>query len=457
MGNTANVTLRVVAGSLEPRSLTVEERTTLILGRADDCMPRVPDDTAHRTVSRHQCLLDINPPEVRIRDFGSLNGTSLNGKSIGRRGPGETPEQAAKGTYPEHDLTDGDEFQLGPTVVRISIQRPAPDPAETAMELRSCPSCGRELEEGQEERLCTTCADDPSAVVRNVLQLARTGQRELGMLSGYEVVRELGRGTMGAVYLARREVTGEQIALKLMLPQVAASTPARARFKREADLARSLCHPNIVNSYGAQIAAGAFCFSSEYCAGGNLGQLLERSGGSIPVQDAIRFMVQILNGLIHAHDAGVVHRDLKPDNILLTADGTGRTVAKIGDFGLAKAFDQAGLSGLTWTGAKAGTPAYQPRQQVLNFRYAKPAVDVWAAAACLYRMLTGVYPREFPEGRDPFQVVLKNPAVPIRERDPRIPRELADMIDLALQDSPEIGIQDAAELLRRLSQSASAT
>jgi serine/threonine protein kinase len=251
---------------------------------------------------------------------------------------------------------------------------------------------------------------------------------------------------MGAVYLAREEATGERIALKLMLPKVAVRSNARARFMREAALARSLRHPNIVNSYGAHIAAGAFCFTSEYCVGGSLGQLLDRSGDRIPADEAIRFTIQVLNGLAHAHRNGVVHRDLSLYNILLSKDGDGAVVAKISDFGLAKAFDQAGLSGLTRTGATAGTPRYLPRQQVIDFRYATPDVDVWAAAACLYHMLTGSCPRDFPADRDPWQVVLEHSAVPVRQRDPSIPADLAAVVDRALRDDPAIECQDAAEL-----------
>jgi eukaryotic-like serine/threonine-protein kinase len=108
----------------------------------------------------------------------------------------------------------------------------------------------------------------------------------------------------------------------------------------------------------------------------------------------------------------------------------------VGDYGLAKAFDLAGLSGQTLTGSKAGTPAFMPRQQVLNFKYAQPEVDVWAAAASLYNMLTGQIPRNL-EG-DPLLAVLKYDAIPIRQRDRNIPKPLAEVIDLALRDNPEI-------------------
>ena len=118
----------------------------------------------------------------------------------------------------------------------------------------------------------------------------------------------------------------------------------------------------------------------------------------------------------------------------------------MGDYGLAKAFDQAGLSGLTCTGAVAGTPYFMPRQQVLDFRFAQPEVDVWAASASLYNMLTGACPRDFPRGEDRWQVVLHTRPVPIRERNAAVPKRLADVIDEALIDDPDIRFKTAADL-----------
>jgi serine/threonine-protein kinase len=145
----------------------------------------------------------------------------------------------------------------------------------------------------------------------------------------------------------------------------------------------------------------------------------------------------------------VVHRDLNPNNIFLSGSGSS-PVAKIGDYGLAKAFDLAGLSGYTRTGEAMGKPLFMPRQQVVNFKYASPEVDVWAMAASLYAMLTGQPPRDFPPRKDPWKVVLSTDAVPILERDVPIPRGLAAVIDEALVDYPDIKFKSAAEFKRAL-------
>ncbi|MDP9867936.1 MULTISPECIES: FHA domain-containing protein [Streptosporangium] len=340
MTRPATITLKLVKGKLARTEYVFDERTTCVLGRADDCAPRLPDDADHRTVSRHHCLLDINPPDARIRDFGSLNGTYVNGEKIGQRAAHQTPEEAAALPFPEHDLSDGDEIRIGETVFRVGVQ-PAAGGVQRTLELPRCKVCDREV--GSEvgarsgEYVCAACQARPAAVAAMLLKLAYAGRRDLSSIAGYTILRELGRGGMGAVFLARHQGTGEEVALKVMLP-------------------------------------------------------------------------------------------------------------KVGDFGLAKAFDQAGLSGLTRTGTAAGKPWYMPRQQVINFRNAAPAVDVWTLAACLYHALTARYPRDFPAGRDPWQVVLQSPPVPIRRRNPEVPAALAAIIDKALQEKPAIGYQSAAEL-----------
>lgn len=447
----ATVTLKLVKGHLDRDEFVFDERTTCVLGRADDCVPRLPSDDHHRTVSRHHCLLDINPPDVRIRDFGSLNGTYVNGKKIGQRAKGQTPEEAAALSYPEHDLADGDEIKIGETVFRVAVA--AVKRTLVLATCATCAKCGREVggEVGDRagEYVCLACQAEPDSVLKVLLDLARSGQRDVAPIAGYVMVRELGRGGMGAVYLARHEATGAEVALKVMLPKVAAEANARIRFLREVELTRNLRHPNIAALYDAGSSGGSFYFTSEYCAGGSLDQVLDRAG-PLPVEDAVRLVRQALAGLGHAHEQGVVHRDLSPQNLLLGVDDRGALVAKVADFGLAKAFDQAGLSGLTRTGTTAGKPWYMPRQQVINFRNASPAVDVWAMAACLYRLLTGQYPREFPLGKDPWQVVLQAAPVPIRQRRSDVPSGLAVVVDKALQERPGIGFQTAEDFRRAL-------
>lgn len=125
----AKITLTIIAGSLQGQGFIFETRNTCIMDRAQDCTPHLPDDQHHRTVSRYHCLLDINPPAIRIRDFGSLNGTYINGQLIGRRHPETTPEQRDQMYFPEHDLKPGDEIRLGNTVFRVDVEEPGDNEA----------------------------------------------------------------------------------------------------------------------------------------------------------------------------------------------------------------------------------------------------------------------------------------------------------------------------------------
>ncbi len=135
---------------------------------------------------------------------------------------------------------------------------------------------------------------------------------------------------------------------------------------------------------------------------------------SSTLERAAPLMIQCLRALEHAHAARFVHRDLKPQNILLHEE-QGQLIAKISDFGLAKHLEQAGFSGMTATGRRGGTCAYMPREQLTDFKRAEPVSDVWSLAATFYNMLTGSYPRDFGAGRDPIEVILQDEPISIRQ------------------------------------------
>ncbi len=439
------VTLTVTKGALTGQEFIFDSRTTCIIGRSPDCNPKLPSDEAHSTISRYHCLLDINPPDIRVRDFGSRNGTFVNGTKIGQREPDQTPEEVAKLTFPEYDLKTNDEIKLGDTVFQVSIEGVSEVPPTQ-------PAFNMDLKE-----------TEVSEKVQQLVQQANVNS-DLVFIQGYSILKELGRGGFGAVYLARHNKTGEEVALKVMLPAVATKPEMTERFLREIDNTQALNHPNIIKLVNSGYYNGTFFFTLEYCNGGTVFDLMQQRGGRLPIDEATSIIFQVLDGLFYAHQAeipyvkladgsfargrGLVHRDLKPSNIFI-ANTNGNRTAKIADYGLAKAFDQAGLSGQTRSGTKAGTPAFIPRQQVINFKYAKPEVDIWATAACLYFMLTGAYPRNFVG--EPFSDVLRTNAVPIRERNSSIPKKLAELIDQALVDKPEIHFKDTVSFKQALS------
>jgi serine/threonine protein kinase len=391
----ARVSLLVTAGPIRGQRFDFEGHDTFLFGRAPDCHARLSPDDA--SASRHHFLLETNPPLARLRDLGSLNGTHLNGVRRGGRQAGETPEEAVRRGAVEVDLRDGDEIRVGATVIRVAIEG---EPL-TVFPLAD--------------------ADEPFPTPSG------------GTIGPYALRKLLGRGGMGAVYLAERPGDPEPIALKLMLPRVLVDRAAEDVFIREIEVTRALRHPNLVALLDFGRDAGCFYFALEYCPGGSAEAMRLRSGGRIGLPEMLRLATDVLEGLAAAHQAGFVHRDIKPDNVLLGQGGA----AKLGDFGLAKSYEQAGLSGMTATGVVGGTYRFMPREQITSFRTVRPASDVWSLAATLYYLLTGEYPRDFDAHRDPLAVILRGGVVPLRQRDPALPQDLAAVLDRALDDDPE--------------------
>jgi serine/threonine protein kinase len=183
----------------------------------------------------------------------------------------------------------------------------------------------------------------------------------------------------------------------------------------------------------------------EFCEGGSVDKLMHQRGGKLAMSEAGSIILQVLEGLAYAHDKGFVHRDLKPQNIILAKRGNGWET-KVGDFGLSKNFQGAGFSGMTLTGAYAGTFPFMPREQVTHFKYVKPVSDVWSTGAMFYSMLTGKFPRNFLPKQDPVEVILRGNIVPIRARNSGIPDRVAEVIDRALSNDVKVRYQNAAEM-----------
>jgi serine/threonine protein kinase len=391
----ARVSLLVTAGPIRGQRFDFDGHDTFLFGRAPDCHARLSPDDA--SASRHHFLLEANPPMARLRDLGSLNGTRLNGVRHGGRGLDETPEQALRRGGVEVDLHDGDEIRVGATVIRVAIEGRTVSPARSP--------------------------EDSGPIE------VRPGST----IGPYAVQGLLGRGGMGAVYLAERPGDGGPVALKVMLPRMVLDEAAQEIFIREIEITRALRHPNIVELRDFGRHEGRFYFALEYCPGGSAESLRQRQGGRLGLPDMVRLAVESLDGLATAHAAGFVHRDLKPDNVLLGASGA----AKLADFGLAKSFEQAGHSGMTATGMVGGSFHFMPREQLTSFRRMRPASDVWSMAATLYYLLTGEFARDFDAHPDHLVVILRGSVVPIRQREPSLPEDLAAVFDRALDDDPD--------------------
>lgn len=418
----ATVHLQVRSSDGISKSFSLTEHDTFLLGRMADCHLCVPGDPQ---VSRHHFLLEACPPMASLRDLGSMNGTHVNGKKCGGREKGETPEQGALRQYPSIALRDGDRITVGQSTIDVKVES-APDadaiPAALAEGDLSglSPEAMRQLIFGSPEKAIFTLAD-------------------------YAVQRELGRGGCGAVYLATPKSGGDPVAVKLMLSRAQADARAIEHFKREMQVIAGLQHPNIVRFLDSGSDQGTFFFVMEYCDGGSLADVAQSGGGTIQPDVLMPWALQALEGLAAAHKEGFVHRDIKPHNILIH-----RNRAKISDFGLAKNFQKAGLSGMSMTGNYAGTPVFMPPEQITNFKYVKPVSDVWSFAASLYQLLTGKFPYRFDPKRDPIDIILNETPVPVRERMPGLTKDLSVVIDKALERNPKKRYATAGDILNAL-------
>jgi WD40 repeat protein len=264
---------------------------------------------------------------------------------------------------------------------------------------------------------------------------------------GYEVFEELGRGGMGVVYRARQVSLDRVVALKMILAGVHAGAEDLARFRREAEAAARLQHPNIVQVYEVGEADGRPFIALEYVDGGSLADRLD--GTPLPARAAARLVEALAGAVSHAHRQGVVHRDLKPANVLLVVGQDSNPVGKetglescptnwvpkITDFGLAKRLDVSARQ--TASGAILGTPSYMaPEQAGGRGREVGPAADVYALGTILYECLTGRPPfKEATPLETLLQVVAEEPVPPTR-RHPPVPADLETVCLKCLQKEP---------------------
>ena len=297
--------------------------------------------------------------------------------------------------------------------------------------------------------------DTPQAAVTAAAPPRDTGPlRGTGLEERYTVLKKLGEGGMGAVYLSREEATKREVALKLVLDQEK-SKEAALRFKREI-LATSMCgHENVIEIYDAgETKDGSFFMAMEYVPGEELSEIIKREGGIRPAR-CIDLFEQILEGIAAVHSADIVHRDLKPPNFRVWKDATGRERVKIMDFGIARVRNADAQFGdafyRTMGGKITGSPAYIAPESITE-----PDVDgradLYSLGIACFRMVTGKLPYSC---KDPMEYLPKHlyekPPVPsVFAPSKGIPKELDQLILKLLEKRPESRYQTAAEVLEDL-------
>jgi serine/threonine protein kinase len=271
-------------------------------------------------------------------------------------------------------------------------------------------------------------SDDLGTHVANVLS------------ANYELESEIGRGGMGIVYCARDKRLKREIAVKVLPPELSFRADIRQRFLREAETAAQLNHPNIVPIYTVEEKDNLVYFVMAYIKGDNLGQRLQQHGPIAPVE-VRRILREVADALAYAHHRNVIHRDIKPDNIIIDEE-TGR--AMVTDFGIARALTDSGDSRLTATGMAIGTPAYMSPEQSAGDQAIDGRSDLYSLGVVGYQMLCGQPP--FVASNTPSMLVkhLSEKPIPVDERWPDLPPDLARAVMICLEKDPADRFPSAA-------------
>jgi serine/threonine protein kinase len=259
-----------------------------------------------------------------------------------------------------------------------------------------------------------------------------TGVWELlaqALSSRYSLEREVGRGGMATVYLARRVPDGAPVAIKAMHPELADSLDS-GRFRREMGIAASLSHPCIVPLLDSGNASGVLYYIMPFVEGESLDDLLKREK-RLPLEPALQITRDVADALGHAHSRGVLHRDVKPENILLAQ---GR--ALVADFGLARAIGAADYKKLTATGIIVGTIFYMSPEQLREDRNLDQRSDVYSLGCILYEMLTGGPPYTATSLSQLVSRILRAPIPSARRSNDRVPPAVDAAIGRALAKAP---------------------
>jgi formylglycine-generating enzyme required for sulfatase activity/serine/threonine protein kinase len=261
----------------------------------------------------------------------------------------------------------------------------------------------------------------------------------------YEIVRELGRGGMGVVYLAKNKLMGRLEVLKFVGRHLIERPGVADRFLREIRSAAKLHHPNIVAALSAIRSGESLALAMEYVEGLDLAKIV-KTKGPLPIAHACNFIHQAALGLQHAHERGMVHRDIKPANLILARDGK-RSVVKVLDLGLAKVTSEGQTdSGLTREGQMLGTPDYIAPEQIRNAQSADIRADIYSLGCTFYYLLTGAPPFRGDHLWDVYQAHFSMDAQPLNLVRPEVPEELAAVVAKMMAKEPGHRFQTPGEV-----------
>ena len=342
------------------------------------------------------------------------------------------PEPTAENAKPETGATELAESGLGSGL--LAQQEAVPDEQAVAV-AKICPHCGTEY-----ETIARFCPADGTAL------RPKGADSLIGhvLADRYHILKRIGEGGMGRVYLGEHVKMNRQCAIKVMSPALVNDAESSARFAREASNAARIIHPNVAAVFDYGESEGVIYLVMEFVDGEPLARILKREA-PLALERAVDIASQIADGLGAAHELGIVHRDLKPDNILLTRTKSGREVAKVVDFGIAKAIQEGESESLTRTGHVIGTPEFMSPEQLLGDPIDARS-DLYALGCILHLMLTASPPLFAPTREQMVKRRLSEDAPTVQDIDAAMPDSIARILTRLLARSPNDRYSSAAEV-----------
>ncbi len=412
------VFLRIVKGSTPSRRSVLEEGRPVVLGRSKTADVTVDDPL----LSRAHCRVELSDGVCTLVDLNSSNGTQVNG------------EWAR-----ECRLLSGDLIRMGTTVFRVEFGPLETELSVSPTSLLFCTRCYRAVPSEN----AGTGTDQADFVC---MQCLLGSQLQSDMLPGIELLDKISDGQMGPVYKARHLRLQREIAVKFILPQ-RSNNKQLDLFLREAKVYGRLYHPNIVEMLDATEHRGVYYIVTEFIEGETCQKRLEREG-SLGVERSIEIVSKIGQALQFAFERQIVHRDVKPAHILLGNDGS----IRLSGFGLAKCYEDAGLSGLTRPGEGKGTLFYMAPEQITSAVATDWRADVYSLGATLYHFLAGQPPFGSKSIGQVVRKILCGDWVPLDELDSSLPKALCAVVSRAMATDRNERFQSPEAVVEALSQ-----
>lgn len=433
------VKITVIRPDREPETLVFEKPTELTVGRSAGCELCLDFDPM---VSRMHAVFLFDPPTVRVKDLNSTNGLMINGVAYG----GYEGDAVMK----PRELHDGDEVMIGGTTFRIGTDGGTNENAKHPHDIYP-----KDKSTVIDAKVAQTRSARGSAVPSTIgINETVTGMENLfPEIPGYRIRGHIGDGKTSSVYYGLSQDDGQRVAIKFITADTPFTKKMLDDFLHETQELRLILHPNIVRliDVGA-LGPQNLYLVLEYINGEDLESYLRRCPKHrMPLHSAFALMLQLGAAMCYAHTHGLVHRNLKPRNIILF-DDNGKVRAKVEDVGLARSMDDSGIVVTEQMDLDTLSIGYTAPEQLADIRDPKPTSDVFSLAAISYEMLTGKIPYDFPGGNiaENMAIVAGGRVVPIEERLPDLPEPLVVVIDRALSAEPEERYQNCCDFLEAL-------